>query len=88
MITTTELNGILGNMTAAIAAEAIRYNNLDNAGGDGDFSVQQLMIFDHWILSEWQQNDDGTTTGFDNYITQAEFDALIGRVRLYAAYIP
>lgn len=72
-------------MTRAFGNEAVRYNNLEKRGYTPDFSIQQLMWLDYWVIDSWQQNDDGTTTGFSNYITQEEFDQLIGVVRLYAA---
>lgn len=87
MITNAELVCIKGNVTSAFGNEAVRYNTMYNQGLDPDFSTQQLMNIDYWILSNWQQNDDGTTDGFDNYITQAEFDEFIGFVKTYAACI-
>lgn len=85
MITQTELDCIKGNVTNAVGLEAIRYQGLEKRGYDPDFSIGQLKIMDYWVLDQWTQNQDGTTTGHDNYITQAEFDQFIDFLRTYAA---
>lgn len=33
------------------------------------------------ILTNWQQNPDGSTTGFDNYIDQGQFNDTVSRVK-------
>ncbi len=85
MITTTELQCIKGNVTVAVGVASKAYTYARKGNYEGDFSDQQLKIIDYWILDSWQQNPDGTTDGFSNYITQAEFDQMIGFVRTYAA---
>lgn len=85
MIPTTELECIKGNITVAVGTAAKTFLAKQKGGYEGDFSDQQLKIIDYWILENWEQNEDGTTDGFDNYITQAEFDEFIGFVRSYAA---
>lgn len=85
MLSSTELLCIKGNITVAAGVAAKTFLAKQKGGYDGDFSDAQLKIIDYWILDSWNQNEDGTTDGYDNYITQAEFDQFIGFVRSYAA---
>lgn len=83
MISTTDLNILLGEMTSAIATnqaiELLRY------GQDATEALFDLncMLMDYEVLYVWQQHSNGTTDGLTNYITQEQFDKLVSVVRKY-----
>ncbi len=84
-ITQTDLTAVLGDMTQKIADNT--YVDLMKKGrrklADAEYFKLDLYLMDYFIMSNWQQNADGTTGGKTNYITQAEFDQLLSVVRTY-----
>lgn len=84
-ITQTELTAILGDMTHKIAInpfmDHMKYGRRKKA--EEAYLQLDLMLMDYFVLSNWQQHADGTTTGLTNYISQEEFDQLLSVVRTY-----
>jgi hypothetical protein len=37
----------------------------------------KLLLAYYWIISTWQQNSDGTTTGYTNFLSQEDFVTIV-----------
>ena len=81
--TRSELNNIIYKLDCAISATS------NSAGkkllfnvGLGDFDFLKLATSYRWVLNEWEQNDNGTTTGYINRITQDELTNLINNIKI------
>lgn len=83
MISTTDLNILLGEMTLAIATnqavDLLRYNQ----DVSNELFELNCMLMDYEVLYAWNQHSNGTTDGLTNYITQEQFDKLVSVVRKY-----
>lgn len=58
---------------AATYATAVLYDlepcdSLDNS---------KLLLAYYWIISTWNQNSDGTTTGHTNFLSQSDFVTIV-----------
>ena len=80
--TQDDINNIVCKLDYAISSYAYKAGKkkLFNVG-TGDFDTLKVAISYRWVLSEWEQNDNGTTTGFINRISQDEFTELLNKIK-------
>ena len=81
-----EFNNIKCKLDFAISSFASRAGKkkLFNVG-TGDMCRLKTAISYRWVLNEWEQNPNGTTTGYINRITQSQFVNLINKIKVFLA---
>lgn len=84
MLSQTELTLLLGDASQAIADIDVMTPLTYGQDASGAFYRLDCTLMDYFVLSNWVQYADGTTGTLTNYITQADFDVLVSKVKAYA----
>ena len=88
-LTNTELDTLKDNLAQAFAYKtakyykfitygSVKYNSLDR--------ICKLTLLYILCLNEWNQHDDGTTSGLFNYITREQFSNMVNEIRKITSF--
>lgn len=80
-LTTDEFNTLKSQIEEAFADKQSWFNDMRYGIVSKDKSYRKDLFLLIILFSYWQQNNDGTDTGYVNYITRAEFSQAINKAR-------
>lgn len=64
-----------GNLAGAVVK---KYTEGDPDSCENDYLLREMFLI-LWAMDGWQQNENGSTTGYSNQITLAQLNDLVNR---------